>query len=199
MTLFAERKGGRQVAVRATYGQAVFEITEDASHLRTFWGQLGVILHKIESEQAELDLQKRTIRAFADGWKPDLMGYVPDQSVEFRNVSGGKDVTWEPGVFHGWVSGEPGMARVAHTGGGEMGVVSHEHMRPRQPALMLPHDVEVLKEEIKLLRNQTKNRMLTEGYGGSLDELARELPPVVRTSSQTGERPVLPDDGHTYS
>jgi hypothetical protein len=39
--------------VRVTYGPIVITVDEDAGHLRSFWGQLGVLLDQIESEPSE--------------------------------------------------------------------------------------------------------------------------------------------------
>jgi hypothetical protein len=47
MTLWATREG-KQVTVHAGHGPIKFEITEDAGHLRSFWGQLGREIEEAE-------------------------------------------------------------------------------------------------------------------------------------------------------
>jgi len=54
MTLWATRDA-RQVKVSCTYGPVEFAVTEDAQHLRHFWGQLGRLLDEAEKPAAEED------------------------------------------------------------------------------------------------------------------------------------------------
>lgn len=55
MTLWAARDGKNRIKVSCTYGPVTFDVTEDPSHVRHFWGQLGKILEESEQVSEETE------------------------------------------------------------------------------------------------------------------------------------------------
>lgn len=51
MTFWAgQSDNGKAVDVNVTYGPIAIKVQEDPGHLRSFWGELGRLLDKVEEE-----------------------------------------------------------------------------------------------------------------------------------------------------
>ena len=55
MTLWATQddRNPAHIKVACTYGPITFNVTEDASHVRSFWSELGRVLDQVENKAAD--------------------------------------------------------------------------------------------------------------------------------------------------